>query len=93
MTQGQLMSDKNIVAKSKQMGFFRLVYWGFTYKKSEEVITKNGTPIEELAEKIQLEYFTKHPQKKLCDPRLYRPLMKSNTCDSAVMRILKVTPW
>jgi len=75
--------------KAKNMGFFRLVYWGFTGQKSEEVKTKSGRPIEELAEELQLKFFQENQNRMFCDPIVYKPLIRSNRCNPAVMAMIE----
>lgn len=75
--------------KAKRLGFFRLMYYGFTEKKSEEVLTNSGKPLEELAEAIQKKFFSENPKRMFCDPNLFKPLIKSEKCENAVMRIVE----
>lgn len=66
-----------IAERAKDMGFFRMIYWSYTGKKSEDVMTLSGAPLESLVEKIQLKFFTEHPRRTVCDPILYKPVIKS----------------
>jgi len=63
--------------RANRMGFFRLMYWGFTHKNSEDVNTLSGKSIEEFAKEIQLKFFTENPKRTLCNPILFKPLIKS----------------
>ncbi len=62
--------------RAKRMGFFRLMYWTYTGKKSEEVKIKDR-PLEEIVEKFQLKYFLENPRRVVCDPRMYKAFIKS----------------
>jgi hypothetical protein len=73
--------------KAKRMGFFRILYYGFTGMKSEEVMV-GETPIENYAEKIQRKFFEENPKRVYCDPFLFKPIIKSKGCDEAVMRLV-----
>ncbi len=74
--------------RAQNLGLFRLMYWGFTGKKSEEVLVK-GESIEKFAEKIQQKFFEENPKKIVCDPRLFKPLIKSDKCDATVVSIIE----
>ncbi len=63
--------------RAKRMGFFRLMYWIYTGKNSEEVKIKNQ-PIEKIVERFQLKYFQVNPRRTVCDPRMYKAFIKSN---------------
>lgn len=69
--------------KSKQVDFFRMIYWGFTGRKSEE-IKIGDTPIEEIVINIHKEFFTNNPKRTLCDPILYKKVIKSVTCHDTI---------
>jgi len=71
--------------RSERMGFFRMIYWGFTKKNSEDVKTNSGVPIEELAQKIQSDFFTKNPQRTMCDPVLFKPIINSTRSDKSTI--------
>ncbi len=75
--------------RSKRLGFFHLVYWGFTKKRSEEVFLESGKCIEEFVYPIQRKFFEENPNRTICDPELYRPLIKSRKCDEAALRIIE----
>lgn len=80
--------------KAKRMGLFRLVYWGFTRKRSE------NAAVEAAAEKIQRMFFDQHPKRVFCDPILFMPIIRKGPLpekkgeslggriDAAVMRII-----
>ena len=69
--------SRSIAERAKDMGFFRTVYWIYTGKKSEDVQTLSGAPLESLVEKIQLKFFTENPKRTVCDPTLYKQVIKS----------------
>lgn len=83
--------------RAKRMGFFRLVYWGFTKQRSD------GLSVEREAEKIQREFFEEHPKRILCDPIFFMPIIRKGPLpekegeslggriDAAVMRIITET--
>lgn len=75
--------------KSKRLGFFRLLYWGFTGKNSEEVMLKNGVSLEAKATAIQEKFFAENSKRMFCDLLLFRPLIKSEKCQDSIMRILE----
>lgn len=74
--------------RAKRMGFFRIIYWGFTGKRSEDV-TVRGKSIEQMAETIQRKFFTEHPKRIICDPALYKPIIKSEVCHIKVMDLIE----
>lgn len=74
--------------RAKRLSFFRLIYWGFTSKKSEEVMIKEKS-IESLAEKIQEKFFAENPKRIVCDPLLFKGLIKSGKCNPAVLSIVE----
>jgi hypothetical protein len=74
--------------RASRMGFFRLIYKGFTGKNSEEVLVKE-TPIEELAKKIQLDFFIKNPKRIHCDVECFKPLIKSTVCNKMVVPLIE----
>lgn len=75
--------------RANRMGFFRLFYWGFTKKKSEEVFLESGKCIEELAYSIQKKFFEENPMRSFCDPIFFHPLVKSKKCHDAAMRLIE----
>lgn len=75
--------------KAKRLGFFRLLYWGFTREKSENVKLKDGSPIEEKAIAIQRKFFAENPKRMFCDVINFKQLIKSNECFPAVMSIME----
>jgi len=79
----------SVEKKAESLGFFRFMYYGFTRKKSEEVKTSSGVPIEDLARKIQLSFFSKHPKRMYCDPILFRPIIKAQECHEAVTGVIE----
>lgn len=74
--------------RAKRLGFFRLVYFGFTGKKSEEVFTPSGIPIEKMAEDIQKKFFVENPRRIFCDPIFFKPIIKSKRCNEIIMRVI-----
>ena len=75
--------------KANKLGFFQMVYYGFTEKNSQEVKMKNGLPIEDEVIKIQKKFFTENPKRRYCDPIFFRPLVKSTSCNKAIIRIIE----
>lgn len=77
-----------IEERAKRMGFFRLIYDGFTGKHSEDI--KIGEiPLEKFVEKIQYDFFSKNPKRLYCDPILFKPLIKSTKCNEWVVPIIE----
>lgn len=74
--------------KAKRLGFFRIIYWGFTKKRSEEVKTKTGESIEKLAENIQLKFFKENPNRTLPDEHIFKPLIKSTEMDNRAFKVV-----
>lgn len=74
--------------KAMKLGFFRMVYWGFTGEKSEEVMIKNE-PIESLAIKIQEKFFRENPSRMICNPSLFKPLIKSIKCQVSIQNLIE----
>ncbi len=72
-----------VADRAKLLGMFRLLFWGFTKKKSEE-----RPEVETAAIKIQEKFFTENPLRTICDPILFRPMFKrvTDACDPAVIR-------
>lgn len=81
--------DMSPVDRAKEMGFFRWLYWGFTKQDSRGVALPNGTPIEELAEKLQAHFFSEHPLRIWPDPDIFKNIIKSTSCDGAVLRVIE----
>ena len=73
--------------RAKRLGLFRLMYWGFTGKRSEEVIIK-GRPVEELAIEAQAKFFKENPKRIFPDYDIFRHLIKSEKCNEAIIRII-----
>lgn len=73
--------SKPIEVRAKQVGFFSLIYWGFT----------GGDPSQETIDKaieIQRKFFTENPKRLFCDTELYKPLLSGrDSCDATVIRI------
>jgi hypothetical protein len=44
-------------ARARRLGFFRLIYWGFTKKQCD------GTDIERRAEELQRQFFERNPKR------------------------------
>lgn len=74
--------------KAKRLGFFRVVYYGFTEKKSEDVVLNNGKKLEDLAISIQERFFKENPKRMFCDYQLFKPLIKSDKCLPSVIGII-----
>jgi len=72
--------DMSLEDRAKRMGYFRLVYKGFTGKNSEDVLI-NGIPIEKLIETEQLKFFTANPKAINCDALVFRKYIKSDKCN------------
>lgn len=70
-------------ARAKRLGFFRMVYWGFTQKYSD------GTDIEKKAEDIQRSFFTKHPKRIFCDVTEFQALLPKAECDKTIIGIIE----
>lgn len=74
--------------KGKKLDFFRMIYWGFTQRKSENIMA-GDVPIEEYAQDIQSEFFRKNPKRMLCDPAEFKKIIKSSECHSSVSSIIE----
>jgi hypothetical protein len=59
--------------KSKYMDFFNFLWY---CSCSEKEVPRE---ITEKAQKIQYDFFLKNPNKRFCDPNLFRPIMKMNS--------------
>lgn len=77
-----------IEERASHMGFFRLVYWGFTGRRSEDIMV-GDKPIEEFAKNIQRKFFTENPKRLHCDPTAFRPIIKSEKCNEKLMANLE----
>lgn len=84
----ELMRQRGLSAQGKAtlLGLFRLLFWGFTKKKSED-----RPEIEKTAMDIQEKFFMENPKRTMCDPILFRPMFArvANACDPSVLRILE----
>lgn len=75
--------------RAKQLGFFRMLYWGFTGKKSEEILCDGIPMLEMWAEKLQRKFFEANPKRVICDPVVFREIIDSKNCDAGVMSVLE----
>lgn len=80
--------SKGIEYRSNHLDFFRFIYWGFTKKKSEEVMI-GDKPLEEYAKNIQRKFFHENPNRACCEPALFRPLIKASKCHMTVLSIIE----
>jgi hypothetical protein len=74
--------------KSKQIGFFKFLYYGFTNKDADEVVLKDGETITQKAVKIQRKFFEENPNRTIPNATIFKPLMKSNICAMPVFEII-----
>lgn len=72
--------------RAKDMNFFRIFYSGFTKRHSEEVKITDVL-IEDYVMKIQKDFFEKNPKRILCDPDLFKVLIKSKECHPSVLNM------
>lgn len=68
--------------KSKQLGFFKLLYYGFTN------IMEPESDVLKKAQAIQLKFFTKNPKRTIPDPTIFKPLTGDRPCAGPVVDIL-----
>lgn len=69
--------------RANHLGFFRLIWWGFTGKRSD------GTGVERQARDIQQQFFAQHPKRTFCDPQLFRPIIPGVSCHPSVVSIIE----
>lgn len=80
--------SKSLEDKINHLNFFRLLYWGFTRKNSESVLV-GEKPIEEYVKNIQKKFFTCNPNRTMCDPVLFKPLIKNTKCHANVLSLIE----
>ena len=73
--------DMPIEERAKNMGWFRLVYWPFTGKHSEDIYIKE-IPLEKLIEEEQIKFFTENPNSIHCDISIFKKYIKSQKSNS-----------
>lgn len=68
--------------KSQRLGFFRVIHVGFIGEQpTDETLAK--------AQEIQKEFFDNNPQRTLCDPVNFKPILESSKCNDAAMRVIE----
>lgn len=80
--------QRGIQYRANHLDLFRLFYFGFTKKKSEE-IEINGKPLEEYVKAVQMKFFTENPKRAICDPILWKPFIKASKCHKNVLSIVE----
>lgn len=73
----------------KAMGFFRLMYLGFTGKRSEEVLLGSAKPIEEAALGIMERFYRSNPGRYMPDPGIFKAIIRSQECSPSAMAIME----
>lgn len=80
--------DMPVEERAKNMGWFRLVYWTFTGKNSEDILIKD-IPLENLIEEEQLRFFSKNPKAIHCDVDIFKKYIKSNQANKFSIGVIE----
>ncbi len=88
-TERKKILSLSLEERASQMGWFRLIYFGFTKQYSENVVLPNGRNIEDYAKDIQMNFFEKNPKRTMCDITEFKPLIKSDKCNEKIISTLE----